>query len=97
VILDIQPLERPGEFALVGELDMTTAPLLVTALEAPASEGDLRLCIERLRFCDSSGIRALIALAACGRRVTLVGPRANVAEVFDIMGMQNVPGIEIRS
>jgi anti-anti-sigma factor len=97
VILDIQPHDRPGEFALVGELDMSTAPLLLAALKAPASEGDLRLCIERLHFCDSSGVQALIALAATGQRVTLVCPRANVARVFDIMGMHKVPGIEIRS
>jgi anti-anti-sigma factor len=95
VILDVQPLARPDEFAIVGELDMSSAPSFITALQEPAMRGELRLFAERLTFCDSSGVRALIEVARAARRITIVCPPDNVVQVFELMGLRDTADIVI--
>ena len=58
------PLEvrrvSPGRYALEGELDIATAPLLETTLADVTGALSLDLC--GVTFIDSCGIRALVAL-----------------------------------
>jgi anti-anti-sigma factor len=95
VMLDVQPLARRDEFAIIGELDMSSAPSLITALQEPAKRGELRLLLEQLTFCDSSGVRALIEVARTARRITLVCPPDNVVQVFEMTGLRDIAGIVI--
>jgi anti-anti-sigma factor len=94
-MFEIQPLGRPGEFALVGELDMCSAPELLTALGEQAHGGELRLFMDQLAFCDAAGIHALIKLARMAQRITLVHPRPSVSCVFEIVGLGDVSGIVV--
>lgn len=52
-----------GTLLLEGELDASTAPLLPPAVEAVLEAGERHLVIDtaQLRFCDSTGLDALLA------------------------------------
>ena len=78
---------------LVGELDMATAPALETTLMEACSDGPglLVLDLRRLRFIDSSGLRAVIAADREARRsghhLALIRGPDQVHQVFEITGV----------
>jgi anti-sigma B factor antagonist len=78
------------------EIDITNADALRTALLAAAGSGPGALVVDmtRTRFCDSSGLHALIAVhkraGAEGREVLLVIPSVAVLRVFALTGMDMV-------
>lgn len=76
--------------AVTGELDLATAPRLLEAAEqALARRPGAPLAIELsgLTFIDSSGLRALLSIAAHTRgRVALVGPTPAVGRILDMTG-----------
>jgi anti-sigma B factor antagonist len=91
--------KQPGGFVLRGELDMATAPILLTAvgpmLQDPAN--DVVLDVRRLSFVDSTGISALIRISTRleGRTLTLVGPAENVARVLKLVRADAFPNVRI--
>jgi anti-sigma B factor antagonist len=78
------------------EIDITNADGLRSALlsAAEAGPGTLVVDMTQTRFCDSSGLHALVAAhksaRAEGREVLLVVPAAIVLRVFAITGMDQV-------
>jgi anti-sigma B factor antagonist len=79
--------------ALVGDLDLTAAPYLASRLDAARSDGVRRILVDLsdLRFCDSSGLRALVGAARelriAGGRLTVACPGAGpVARLLDLTG-----------
>ena len=78
------------------EVDITNAEALRSALLTAAADGPGTLVVDmtRTRFCDSSGLHALIAVhkraGAEGREVLLVIPSAAVLRVFALIGMDMV-------
>ena len=82
--------------AAPAELDITNAEGLRSALlkAAAAGPGTLVVDMTQTRFCDSSGLHALVAAhksaRAEGREVLLVIPGAAVLRVFAITGMDQV-------
>ena len=82
--------------AAPAELDITNAEGLRSALlrAAEAGPGTLVVDMTQTRFCDSSGLHALVAAhksaRAEGREVLLVIPGAAVLRVFAITGMDQV-------
>jgi len=75
------------------EIDITNAEALRSALLTAAANGPGTLVVDmtRTRFCDSSGLHALIAVhkraGAEGREVLLVIPSVAVLRVFALTGM----------
>jgi anti-sigma B factor antagonist len=96
VPLSIDVDRRAGRptFTLGGELDILTAPQLtrrfVNAIDRRA--GDVVLDVERLEFCDSSGLAALVRLAQHldSGTVTIAGPRPIVRRLLEVSGMVDV-------
>jgi anti-sigma B factor antagonist len=79
------------------EIDITNAEALRSALLTAAADGYRTLVVDmtRTRFCDSSGLHALIAAhkraGAEGREVLLVSPSTAVLRVFALTGIDNDP------
>jgi anti-sigma B factor antagonist len=75
------------------EIDITNAPELRSALLAAAADrpGTLVVDMTRTRFCDSSGLHALLAAhkraQAEGGELLLVMPNAAVLRVFAVTGI----------
>ena len=82
--------------AVPEEIDITNAEALRSALLQAAANGHGRLVVDmtRTRFCDSSGLHALIAAhkraEAEGREVVLVIPSTTVLRVFALTGIDRV-------
>ena len=78
------------------EIDITNAEALRAALLEASANGHDRLVVDmtRTQFCDSSGLRTLIAAhkraEAEGREVLLVIPGTAVLRVFALTGMDRV-------
>jgi anti-sigma B factor antagonist len=93
------PVEVVGGVPVVAapeEIDITNAEGLRSALLKAAANGHGTLVVDmtRTRFCDSSGLHALIAAHkradAEGREVLLVIPGTTVLRVFALTGMDMV-------
>jgi anti-anti-sigma factor len=96
-------VERDGDhrFRLFGELDMASATDLFSQLERDAQQdGDLRLDLSELTFMDSTGVHVLARLAdrcANGHRIVVEAPTARVAKLFELVGAESFPNVEIRN
>jgi anti-anti-sigma factor len=78
---------RDGSVCMSGELDMVSAHRLAPeALELDGT-GELVLDVSRLSFIDSTGIRAILNLAAktAPRPVVIRHPRPNVEHVLNVV------------
>ena len=78
---------------VTGELDLGTAVDLCARVDAARDAGHRRLLIDltSLRFCDSTGLRALIGavdevLAAAGRVIVVPPTDGAVARMFALAG-----------
>ena len=78
--------------SLVGELDLSSAPLLARLAEL---EGLVSCVVDLhgLGFIDCAGLRALAHLSqeltARGGRLVVIRPQGHVARVFDLVGPAN--------
>ncbi|MFI6820874.1 STAS domain-containing protein [Micromonospora sp. NPDC050187] len=81
---------------LAGELDMSTAPHLATAIDGLLADGEVRLLVDLvgLTFCDSTGIAAFLrgdnACAAAGGWLRLTGANGRVERVLRMTGLAEV-------
>lgn len=94
-ILDITVQQRGAVavFAVVGEVDMASAPDLVDRVREALRRGQRRLCIDltEVTHLDSSGIAALVnvrryTIRALGSLV-LVCPEGRVLDVLELTGL----------
>ena len=83
--------------AVVGELDLATAPRLAVKIDAARRNGARRLVIDltTAEFCDSTGLRALIGcrqeiMATGGRLGVAVLPESAVARMFALAGAEEL-------
>jgi anti-sigma B factor antagonist len=76
------------------EIDILTAPALRAALLAAAAHGRLVADLTRTRFCDSSGVHALLTAhkraRAEGGEMLLVVPSTAVLRVLAIIGVDRM-------
>jgi len=92
-------IRRTGgrNLALSGEFDLTVTHLLLdAAANGEATSGDYVLDLRDVTFIDSSGIRAIVALALesrCG--VEIRSPRPNVRRILDLTNVEGHAGIRI--
>jgi len=79
--------------AVAGELDLETAPDLVTAAFGVIDGGgkDIIINASELRFCDSSGLSALVRIAnrveSTGGRLAIVDAQPIVNRVLEVTGL----------
>lgn len=99
-VLEMSPLVDGEGLRLAGELDLATAPKLAEALlDFASSEGELHLNLSGLTFLDSSGLHVILALADSrgdDRPVVLLNPHTLIMRTFEIAGIDEHPGVEIR-
>jgi anti-sigma B factor antagonist len=92
----VEVVEGVPVVAAPGEIDITNAEALRSALLKAAANGDGRLVVDmtRTQFCDSSGLHTLIAAhkraQAEGREVLLVIASTAVLRVFALTGIDHV-------
>ena len=99
-VFEIAPLVNGKGLRLEGELDLAAAPRLTEAfLDLASSEGEVHLDLSEVSFLDSSGLRVILALARSRAdigSVVLLDPSAAVVRIFEIMGIDEHPGVEMR-
>lgn len=95
--LDISVEDGPVRLVqLVGELDVDSAKRRGAELETAVSSGGPNVVVDlsALTFCDSSGVRALLALhrqaQGSGRALHVRGASGSVAEVLRLTGVDRV-------
>jgi anti-anti-sigma factor len=78
---------------LAGELDLSTAPDLATAIDRLLADGQVNLLVDLagLTFCDSTGIAAFVrgdnACTAAGGWLRLTGATGRVERVLRMTGL----------
>ena len=96
---EISPLEDGTGLKLSGELDLAAAGRLREALSVDVrQEGELRLDLSELVLMDSSGVSTILAHARSRNGngpLVLVNPSASVARVFELVHLEEHPGIEL--
>lgn len=81
---------------LAGELDLSTAPRLTTAIDGLLADGRVHLLMDlgELTFCDSTGIAAFVrgdnACADAGGWLRLTGATGRVDRVLRMTGLADV-------
>jgi anti-anti-sigma factor len=97
---EITPLEDRNGLRLIGELDLAAAPELGEALFFDVDQhGELCLELSELSFVDSVGVSTILAHARARNGdgpLVLANPSAAVARVFEILSLDEHPGIEVR-
>jgi anti-anti-sigma factor len=88
---------RPdGLVYLSGELDMSTADPFSETVFSNLDGQQLVLDLSELTFLDSSGIRAILALAEARQQAVVVrNLRSNVRRVLDVAGVNEAMGVRI--
>ena len=94
--LDVRA-DSDGVVWLSGELDMANAdPFFERAMSNLDGQPAALLDLSALTFLDSSGIRAILRLAAArSDGVVLRSPRPNVRKILDIAGIDENVGVRI--
>lgn len=85
-----------GVMHIAGEIDSHTCRFVNDALAAHPLDDELRIDLCDVTFCDSSCV-ACFVLAARDRQLVLVAPTPQVARVFELVHLEQVPGIDIES
>ncbi len=93
--IDLLTTDRVAFARIAGELDASTASSLIDAIERLLRAGshDVVLDCGGLRFCDSSGVRALVVIRqalAPGATCTLVRTRPALRQVLDLSGLTHL-------
>ena len=95
----ISRIDDGSGLKVIGELDAATAPQLTTELSRASHEGDVVLDLSELTFLDSCGVRSILEFAK--RRngngpVVISKASPAVVRVFEILGLEQHRGIELR-
>jgi anti-anti-sigma factor len=100
-VLRITRTADPPGLAIAGEIDESTYPALLTALqELPATPPELHLDMADVSYCDLAGLRAIVRLASpgggdTGRPVILHKVPEQLRAVLQIIGWDAVPGLTV--
>ena len=99
LLLQVERVDDPRGFRLVGELDASNVGVLSDALSREVDKGgDLTLDLAGLAFMDSSGIQALIKAAqglAPRGKLVLRSPGDLVRRILSLIPMDKMANVEI--
>ena len=91
----------PGTVGLEGEIDMHSIPRLEAAFaDVVAAGGSISVDMADVTFIDSAGLHFLARLASsmnCAPPLTLLNVPPRVVRVMEIVGMTELPLIELRN
>ena len=90
--------DGPRMFCLEGELDLATAPLMTTAIEAAVHRGGpITLDFGDVTFVDSTGVVAILSAlkALPSGCIILHGVHNGVQMVVDLMGVGQAPNLHV--
>lgn len=97
--LVIRRTSAPDGLLLTGVIDLYNVDHFARSLNSSlAGAGDLHIDLNRLEFCDVSGIRALISAAERldgHRRLVLHGLAPQLRTVMTLVGWTELPGLAI--
>ena len=92
---------QPGTVRLEGEIDMHSIPRLEAAFaDVVAAGGSISVDMADVTFIDSAGLHFLARLASsmnCAPPLALLNVPPRVVRVMEIVGMTELPTIELRS
>jgi hypothetical protein len=110
-VLRITSTSHPPGLALQGEIDESTYPGLVRALEASVNgRAEIHLSLGGVSYCDLAGLRAIVCATGAGecepngvggaglgdgRRVVLHEVPAQLMTVLQIVGWDSTPGLAL--
>lgn len=103
-VLRITSTSNPPGLALEGEIDESTYPGLVHALQTSAKDrAEVHFGLGGVRYCDLAGLRAIIRTTGIGedngngrgRRVVLHEVPAQLLKVLRIVGWDATPGLAV--
>jgi len=88
----LTPTSRDGIAVLVleGELDLITAPTLVTALAEHPRGQPIIVDLTQLTFIDSAGIHAILSRNTAGPTAVVRTPASNVGRVLELVHAETV-------
>ncbi len=94
----LRPSEATGSLVLRGQVDRRNCGSLVASLgTADWQTDEVRLDLSQLAFIDVAGMRAIRELSEQledqGRRLTLIGPRAPVRHLIEMLGIDRTLSI----
>jgi anti-anti-sigma factor len=100
VLFQLEPQASGKHFRAVGELDMSTADVLLSGVAAALADGfgDVVVDVSQLSFVDSSGLRALIHVSREleGRgRLILMNPTPAVQRLLGLVQADTFPNFEV--
>lgn len=95
--MDINTTQDGNKATLVlnGKLSVATSPDLESAIQGlPATVNEFEIDLSNLEYISSAGLRVLVSTektaAQRGGKMTLLHPNEEVAEVFDMTGLNAV-------
>ena len=107
-VLRITSTSHPPGLAIEGEIDESTYPGLVQALQAIASgRAEIHLSLAGVSYCDLAGLRAIVGTTGAddgeasgnghddSRRVVLHEVPAQLITVLQIVGWDSTPGLAL--
>ena len=100
-VLRITCTADPPGLAIAGEIDESTYPALLAALqELPDTPPEVHLDLADVSYCDLAGLRAIVRLASPagagpGRPVVLHKVPEQLRAVLEIIGWDAVPGLTV--
>jgi ABC-type transporter Mla MlaB component len=104
-VLRITSTSHPPGLTLEGEIDESTYPGLVHALQVSAKDrAEVHFSLGGVRYCDLAGLRAIVRTTGIGgedngngrgRRVVLHQVPAQLLKVLRIVGWDATPGLAV--
>jgi anti-anti-sigma factor len=96
--LEIQAIEMPYGFRLVGDLSYESAHVLSAALAGSGAHEDVTLDLNGVTFVDTIGLHAIARAAAelNGARITLHCTEPWLHKVLVLSGIDTFPNVELR-
>jgi ABC-type transporter Mla MlaB component len=107
-VLRITSISHPPGLTIEGEIDESTYPGLVQALQASTSgRAEIHLSLGGVSYCDLAGLRAIVCATGAGngeangnghgdsRRVVLHEVPAQLITVLQIVGWDSTPGLAL--
>ena len=103
-VLRITSTSHPPGLTLEGEIDESTYPALVHALQTSAKgRAEVHFGLGGVRYCDLAGLRAIVRATGVGedsgnghgRRVVLHQVPAQLLKVLRIVGWDATPGLAV--
>lgn len=90
----------PPWLVIAGEIDESTYPILLAGLAAAEGYREIHIDLSGVRYCDLAGLRRIVGLTGSSRasgrpirRVVLHAVPPWLAEIFQILGWDTIPGI----